>query len=234
MDVFEFQDVAPSREVFLRSLRPYVGLSGIESYRVNGRRIELSCMLDPYTRPYACAILSELGGRFIDDGSGRPGNLRLPWYASLPQNVMPAWARLKIGLGWYRSMFMPPRQPAPGTHPEGEMADDAWYYDTAEARCDPGTGLATVDRIYCLDWDRFTRSHFAALGGLYLRLPGAQQPTGELPCWFGPDEGAPPYLLASIEPPGLQVTGELAVGDWEEWDRRFRELASGFPRKEPQ
>lgn len=226
IDTFEFVDFAPGRDDFVRALRPYVDPSGIEGYDVDGRRVELSCALDPYTRPYACALLCELGGRIIDPASGAPGDLRLPWYASLPRSAMPLGVRVKIGLDAYRHMLSPPRHPATGI----PSAEDAGYHDTAPVASDPETGLVTIDRVYRLDWDRFTSSHDAALQRVYRRLPGARCSVDALPGWYGRGD-APPSLEASVEPSGLQVTGELPPGAWEVWDRRFRELTSGFPRK---
>jgi hypothetical protein len=40
--------------------------------------------------------------------------------------------------------------------------------------------------------------------------------------WFGTDEEAPPFLWASVEPPGLQVYGVLPLTSWNDWDAAFR------------
>ena len=43
-----------------------------------------------------------------------------------------------------------------------------------------------------------------------------------MPWWFGDDEDFPPFLRASVEPTGLQVSGILPEADWLAWDERFR------------
>jgi hypothetical protein len=45
---------------------------------------------------------------------------------------------------------------------------------------------------------------------------------------------SPPFLRASVEPPGLQVHGVLPEADWRAWDERFQEAAAGLPCRERQ
>jgi hypothetical protein len=47
--------------------------------------------------------------------------------------------------------------------------------------------------------------------------------------WFGDKEDLPPFLRASVVPPGLQVYGILPEADWRAWDERFRTEAAGLP-----
>ena len=69
-----------------------------------------------------------------------------------------------------------------------------------------------------LDWDRFAEADWAALDGAYGALPGA---TSHPQRWFGLDEGSPPCLWASVEPPGLHVFGVVEPAAWAAWDEAF-------------
>ncbi|HJL40642.1 MAG TPA: hypothetical protein RMG48_05005 [Myxococcales bacterium LLY-WYZ-16_1] len=89
--------------------------------------------------------------------------------------------------------------------------------------------LLEVDRVYRLDFDRFTKVDWDNLMDIYRSLPG-WIPTDDLPRWFRRDEEQPPFLSASVEPPGLQVSGQLVRGEWEAWDRQFRASASALPQ----
>lgn len=103
------------------------------------------------------------------------------------------------------------------------------YYDNLEAT--PIDGLSCqveIERIYELDWDRFNEGHWQDLAGIYEGLPGAVR-YRDGPMWFGDDEDVPPFLWASVEPPGLQVYGILPEADWRAWDERFRTVAVGLP-----
>ena len=50
-----------------------------------------------------------------------------------------------------------------------------------------------------------------------------------IPYWYGDDESVPPFLGASIEPPGLQVYGVLPLADWAAWDEGLRLAAVELP-----
>ena len=87
-----------------------------------------------------------------------------------------------------------------------------------------------VERIYCLDFHSFTEEHWHRLGEIYATLPEFQGVAEKrCPMWFGVDESKAPFLLASVEPPGLHVYGTLQPEQWEEWDRLFRENIGDFP-----
>jgi hypothetical protein len=51
----------------------------------------------------------------------------------------------------------------------------------------------------------------------------------DAPWWFGDDEDVPPFLVASVEPTGLQVYGVPPEADRRAWDERFRETVGGLP-----
>ena len=99
------------------------------------------------------------------------------------------------------------------------------FYDNLEATLiDDVSCLVEVERIYCFDWARFDEEHRNGLSRLYESLPGAVR-FRAIPYWFGDDEDVPPFLGASVEPPGLQVYGILPEADWLAWDERFRSAA---------
>mgnify|MGYP001087046791 CR=1 FL=1 len=103
------------------------------------------------------------------------------------------------------------------------------YYDNLEATpIDSLSYLVEVERIYGLDWDRFDEAHWRELTRSYEGLPGAVR-LKDVPWWFGDDDDVPPFLWASVEPPGLQVYGILPEADWRAWDERFRYVAAGLP-----
>ncbi len=102
------------------------------------------------------------------------------------------------------------------------------FYDNLEATLiDDVSCLVEVERVYCFDWARFDEGHWKGLSRIYEGLPGAVRPR-DVPWWFGDDEDVPPFLGASVEPPGLQVHGILPEADWLAWDERFRSAAEGL------
>ena len=103
------------------------------------------------------------------------------------------------------------------------------FYDNLEATPIDGLHcLVEVERVYCLDWDRFHEDHWRALERIYEGLPGSLR-LRDGPMWFGDDEALPPFLWASVEPPGLQVYGVLPEADWRAWDEQFRSAIGGLP-----
>ncbi|WP_254509638.1 hypothetical protein [Anatilimnocola floriformis] len=107
------------------------------------------------------------------------------------------------------------------------------YYDNLEpSLTDEATAIIEVERIYCLDWDSFSEPYWQELTRIYDNLPGTVRfPEPEIPWWFGQDEDTPPFLWASVEPPGLQVYGVLPLVDWLAWDNRFQSLAAKLPMR---
>jgi hypothetical protein len=91
----------------------------------------------------------------------------------------------------------------------------------------------TVERVYELNFDAFTKAHWNELDRIERSLPGRYR-INQVPMWFGSDELSPPYLLASVEPPGLQVYGVLSLHDWKEWDAAFQRalVAADLPFRE--
>ena len=104
-------------------------------------------------------------------------------------------------------------------------------YDNLEATPIDGLScLVEVERLYGLDWGRFDENHWRGLTQIYEGLPGAVRGR-DGPMWFGDDEDVPPFLWASVEPPGLQVHGILPEADWWAWDERFRKEAAELPHR---
>jgi hypothetical protein len=111
---------------------------------------------------------------------------------------------------------------------------EAWYYDSGDeldAAGDEAGRTLDVTRTYCLYWHAFTDGHWDMLERICRALPGWQAGSADLPRWYSAAEVQAPYLWASVEPPGLQVGGELDARLWREWDQRFRDAIadSGLP-----
>ena len=103
-----------------------------------------------------------------------------------------------------------------------------FYDNTEDTPIDSLDGFVVIERVYCLDWHDFEDAHWQSLERIYQGLPGAVR-VRDVPYWFGDNEDVPPFLWASVEPPGLQVCGMLRVADWQAWDEQFRSEADGLP-----
>ncbi|MGP4048985.1 hypothetical protein [Streptomyces sp. 2A115] len=112
------------------------------------------------------------------------------------------------------------------------MQERDWYYDNGEElSLDLGPGVLAADvamhwmaveRVYCLDWQRFTPANWDVLQRIYQDLPGWQPFSSDVARWFSLDEDRDLHLWASVEPSGLQVAGVLTLGMWHGWDTQFR------------
>lgn len=117
------------------------------------------------------------------------------------------------------------------------MREHDWYYDNDEEAPldadldDPNSETTTcwiaVERIYRLDWRRFTSEGWETLRRIYQVLPGHLPSSADSARWFSLDEERELYLWASVEPPGLQVEGVLTLAMWHDWDSRFRRKVIG-------
>jgi len=108
-----------------------------------------------------------------------------------------------------------------------------WYDNASEV--DPNDPeWHDIDRIYCFDWDAFSKEHWEKLTKIYHQLPEPREiKPDSCPRWFSPvDDPQNGYLTASVEPPGLQVFGTLRIDDWREWDKAFQEGVTGLPFRE--
>lgn len=109
---------------------------------------------------------------------------------------------------------------------EDVLAIDGALQRFAEARSDCVL-LRFIDEMYFLDWSRFSPASWAELSRVYASLPGWIGAT-DLPRWFSSDERGV-HLSASVEPPGLQVSGLIERERFEPWSRTFMTASSGLP-----
>ncbi len=109
------------------------------------------------------------------------------------------------------------------------------YYDNlAPAPVSGVSCMVEVERIYALDWGRFAVGDWEALERCYEGLPGGLawfRDRRDCPMWFGDDEDVPPFLWASVEPPGLQVHGVLPEADWWVWNEKFLAATAALPAR---
>lgn len=101
--------------------------------------------------------------------------------------------------------------------------DNDPLYMASDEACEP------VERVYCLQFSQFTSEHWTKLQGIYETLPGwVGIGTHGCPCWFGTSTTVP-YLVASVEPSGLQVSGVLEPTLWTQWHSAFYPHVVEFP-----
>jgi hypothetical protein len=104
------------------------------------------------------------------------------------------------------------------------------FFDSADPFARPG--LADLDRVYRFAWHEFTQAHWDRLDAVYTKLPGWMG-YDPVPRWFGKGGRTSPHLTASVEPPGLQVTGLLPIAEFTEWHEAFMKAIADFPTGEP-
>lgn len=104
-----------------------------------------------------------------------------------------------------------------------------WFYDNQETPYLQNPIYTVVERVYCFDFHQFIDAHWSLLDNVYHSLPQWQGYQDNIPYWFGIEDDLPPNLSASVEPPGLQVYGQLLISEWLDWDERFRERAAILP-----
>jgi hypothetical protein len=110
VDHLEFTGRPPSEAELRGHLRSQVhDDSGVANYIATGRRVELWCLLDPVTRPYALAFLTRRGGVLVDPERGAPLPLDLPPYVDRPWREHAWWRRFRIRVGYLRALYAPPR-----------------------------------------------------------------------------------------------------------------------------
>lgn len=78
-------------------------------------------------------------------------------------------------------------------------------------------------------FSEFGEADWKRLQEAYELLPGwAGIGSHGCPCWFSRGEEAP-YLVASVEPSGLQVSGVLRKQEWQSWREALEAKLSRFP-----
>lgn len=102
------------------------------------------------------------------------------------------------------------------------------YYPYIEDPLPDRPGHISVEGTYAFDWDRWDDGHWAELDRIYRGLPGWAG-YHQAPYWFGSVESNPPWLSASVEPPGLQVAGRLRAEDWRPGTRLSSPVSSSSP-----
>ncbi|MBN1431055.1 MAG: hypothetical protein JXB07_21985 [Anaerolineae bacterium] len=112
--------------------------------------------------------------------------------------------------------------------------DHVTFYDNAEAKYDED-GRRFVDRIYCFGWADFSDDDWHTLGEAYEKLPGWLGHAKEgyvkgCPCWYSLDRSIGSHLHTSVEPPGIQLCGNVTDSELDQWHERFLELTRILPR----
>ena len=97
----------------------------------------------------------------------------------------------------------------------------ALHYDNDPSHFEVPSGYMAVERVYALKHGEFAEAQWQQLASVFESLP-EWQGAGDhgCSCWFGRSEAAP-YLLASVEPSGLQVSGIVTASQWQSWNERF-------------
>ena len=105
----------------------------------------------------------------------------------------------------------------------------ALYYDNDTSAQSAAPGQFAVERVYAMRFAEFSEQDWKGLQETYEGLPGWVG-TGShgCPCWFGSEEVAP-YLVASVEPSGLLVSGVLSAQDWSRWHEALFTKLPQFP-----
>jgi hypothetical protein len=105
----------------------------------------------------------------------------------------------------------------------------ALHYDNDASYLNAPDGYVAVERVYALRISEFNESDLKHLQEAYEGLPGwAGTGSHGCSCWFGREEVAP-YLVASVEPSGLQVSGILRPQEWHSWHEALVTKLSQFP-----
>ncbi|MFL0267943.1 hypothetical protein [Candidatus Clostridium radicumherbarum] len=103
------------------------------------------------------------------------------------------------------------------------------YYDNNEIEHNE-FGTINIDRVYCLDFNKFSNNEWTALADIYRKLPNqVVEGNIEQQMWFGTEGVSEFYLWSSVEPSGLQVVGHLKERDWKHWEKLFHESIGQFP-----
>jgi hypothetical protein len=92
-----FDSVVPSESVLRSELLRQAGAErGLDSFEIRDNIVQITTTLDPVTRPYAIKVLVDLGGVYLDFGTGEPRDPQLPEYVRQPWRAWPWWTRARI------------------------------------------------------------------------------------------------------------------------------------------
>jgi GNAT superfamily N-acetyltransferase len=91
-------------------------------------------------------------------------------------------------------------------------------------------GDVEADRVYGIDHD-MTGTQWQRLDEIYRTLPGFSETLGSS-VWFGAEGDPAGWLVASVEPSGLHVSGRLPAAAWQSWTAAFQVAIdrTDFPR----
>jgi hypothetical protein len=104
------------------------------------------------------------------------------------------------------------------------------YYVCAESPIPDRPEFVLVEAVYAFDWDKWSETDWVQLAHIYQSLPGWTGYRDQLPTWFEASDSNFAGLSASVEPPVLQVGGELrAVRTGVHGTARFSPASSIFP-----
>ncbi len=114
-------------------------------------------------------------------------------------------------------LCMPPR-PA-DAHDEGRWLNaHGLVHSAAESlRGEATRSFVRVAQNVRFRFRHFEPEHWRRLSSLYETLPGWLGGGFDLPRWFGLNEGRPPFLWASVEDFGLEVSGIVLPVHWQGW-----------------
>ena len=105
----------------------------------------------------------------------------------------------------------------------------ALHYDNDATYLSAPKGYIAIERVYALRFSEFSDDDMKHLQETYEGLPSwAGIGSHGCPCWFGREEVAP-YLVASVEPAGLQVSGILRPQEWLGWHEALLPKLSQLP-----
>jgi hypothetical protein len=104
---------------------------------------------------------------------------------------------------------------------------DSIFYDNLTVKA-ASTGSVAVDRVYCLQFSMFSDSDWSCLANAYELLPSWKGIEDGFPFWFGLTESTS-FLTASVEPSGLQITGQVTSTELQQWHSAFLAIATILP-----
>ena len=101
-----FDSSPPSEEALRGELIRQTGSAyGLDGFALEGNVVEIAVMLEPVTGPYAVKILLGWGGVYLDFGTSKPHDPRLPAYVREPWLAWPWWKRAGIHVLFLLGLF---------------------------------------------------------------------------------------------------------------------------------
>ena len=91
-------------------------------------------------------------------------------------------------------------------------------------------GWVDFERVYGLNWDKFTDADWERFNQTLRELPEVREAKGGAYAWYSADddpEGG--YIFGSVEPPGLHVYGSIDRQRLSTWHDAFRKAVVEYP-----